>query len=70
MLLCFVSKVSIHVQNNKGVRHNKSDWNTSCRLVSVFDNIRRKCYILWTDEVHTPMNDTRSRGVSRKRRHG
>ena len=68
MLLCFVSKVSIHVQNNKGVRHNMSDW--LCEGLAVFDNIRCKCYILWTDEVHKPMNDTRSRGVSRKRRHG
>ena len=25
--------------------------------------------LFWTDEFHTPMNDTRSRDVTRKRRH-
>ena len=33
---------------------------------------RQKCpkmNLLWSDEVHTTINDTRSRDVTRKRRH-
>ena len=45
---------------------------------NIFSNIKIYIYtrkqfslmnLFWNDEVHTPMNDTRSRDVTRKRRH-
>ena len=51
-------------------------WNSSCTFTLYFtiftpaNNFFRWSYSVWTDNFHTPMNDTRSREFIRTWRHG